>query len=127
MITKGKEGEKEKETVSPEVNAARNINVGEEERHEEVLDKYWEDLTKKISPEEQKKKQEREDILEKLRVKKMNKGDRAKHQAKKDAAAEKAKKQAEADKEAEKANNIAAMEKKEAVEKKKWARPTKPI
>ena len=58
LIAKGKETEKEKETVSPEVNAARNINVGEEERHEEVLDKYWEDLTKKVSPEEQKKKQE---------------------------------------------------------------------
>ncbi len=66
LIEKAKEKDKVKETVSPAVNEARNANVSENERTEDELSIWWVDFHKKISPEEEKKRKGRDEILERV-------------------------------------------------------------
>ena len=85
------------------MNAERNIIIDDVEREDGVftqgsLDQRGEakeerhnNLVKKLDPEEARKKKEMKDMLEKHRVKKMNKTARVKHQAKREAEAEAAK------------------------------------
>ena len=88
LISKGKE--KEKETVSPAVTAERDIIIDDEERQdvEKAKDEWHKNIAKMLDPEEARKKKEMEGVLERARVKKMNKTARVKHQAKREAEAE---------------------------------------
>ena len=91
MITKGKVKGKGKETVSPVVNDERNLVIDDVEREGTEEEKKLNPvLTRSVAHqwEEARKKQEMEGILEKHRVKKMNKTAIVKHQAKKEARVE---------------------------------------
>ncbi len=96
---------------------ARNINVSENERADEVMGGWRADFRKTISPEKQKKKRKgRDEILERASVKRRNKEAGAKRLAKQDPEAEKAKKQAEAEKAAKEAEKASKEAKKAAKE-----------